>query len=397
MSLLSEILKKIKSGDPEYNPKTERERLLLYFKTVYPNGYNCFKNYSIEQLTDWFHDLEFYYKLPSEIMPQTKVTIHRPDGTRFYRVPSGVILDQDPNRTGIVSRYIEVTRFGPTNSLLRNPVLFNGTYYYPAKGSGLYLPLGRSLIGYNKVHILKMLDVPNSDILSVSGKDFKYFLKKDSDSMWNLIKMKDPKAQREKYWKKTCVAVKDISTTDVNCNKIFELNAQQFEYIPEALDRIIDEMVNGKCLREDMRHPRRNNNSRVNRDESSDEDTSKPKQRMLIYYGLGDTGDRMLAQIARDRSYDTLQMLREGQMSLVGNAVVGNELLHLIEPSYSQAYLMRLNPCLTPYYPIRLDKPNVNYLLDKLVSHVSLRFITDGEFDPWEHHDYYIDVVVPLR
>lgn len=60
---------------------------------------------------------------------------------------------------------------------------------------------------------------------------------------------------------------------------------------------MIENMVNGKCLIE-------------NRDGK------------LVYYGLGDTGDKFLAQLIRNRGYDTIQLLREAQMNTSGNAVV---------------------------------------------------------------------------
>lgn len=54
---------------------------------------------SFGELEEWYIDLEVYYLLPEEIRPTTKVTITRTSDKNFYRVPTGVILDQDSNRT----------------------------------------------------------------------------------------------------------------------------------------------------------------------------------------------------------------------------------------------------------------------------------------------------------
>jgi hypothetical protein len=136
---------------------------------------------------------------------------------------------------------------------------------------------------------------------------------------------------------------------------------QKIFYIPGALDAIINDMVMGKAIRM----------------------VGSKK----VYYGIGDSGDKLLAQTAIERGYDTLQFLREAQMSLKGDAVVGNELIHLIEPIYSQAYLVRLDPFDRPY--IQSEDPMktmVNYLLDTSIQPISVKVLQEKEyvFDPYE-------------
>jgi hypothetical protein len=380
-SEIDKITQNIKNG--KYSPKNEKERLQLYLSLVYPTTANKWTQMSLNELLDFYQDLEFYYKLPDGIMPNTKIVIHRDNDNKFYRVPSGVYLDQDPGRTGITTPYIEVTRFGTTRSLYRDPSIFNGTYYYPAKGSGLFLPIGRTLIAYNKVHAMKMLDVPNSDIVKVGGRDFQAFLKKDSDTKWKEIKKNNPQAKRSDFWVGACVVDKHSDTSDDSkCTPYLGATTRQIYYIPEALDRIIREMSSGKSLRVDTR-------------KQPDGSLKKVK----VYYGLGDTGDKFLAQIARNRSYDSLQFLRESQMSLEGDAIVGNEYLHLMEPTYSQASLLRLDPLSRPYNNVedRFLQPHVNYLLDKSIEPVSVKMLSNGVFDPYEKQQIKFNIVVPER
>ena len=378
LSEFDEIVNKIKSG--QYRPGNEKERLELYMSLVYPNAnVNRWRQMTLETIQAYYKDMEFYYKLPNQIMPTTQVTIHRSSDKQFYRVPKGVIVDQDQNRTGMTGPYIEVTRFGPTYSFLRDPTIFTGTYYYPVKGSGLYLPIGRSLVAYNKVHALKMLNTPNTEIVRIGGRDFQSFLQKDSEALWNKIKTTNPNAIESDYWVNTCVVKKDKDTIqDPTCKAYFSYTTVNIKYIPAALDTMIDEMVSGKCLRVVKKY------------------INGKSVLVNVYYGLGDVADKFLAQLARDRTYDSIQFLREAQMSVQGDAIVGNEFLHLFEPIYSQAYLMRLDPFSKPY-DIPCDpliQPKVNYLLDQSIQTVSTQMLSNTFFDPWENNHFRLNIIV---
>ena len=243
----------------------------------------------------------------------------------------------------------------------------------------MYLPIGRSLVAYNKAHALKLLGTPNADIVRISGRDFQSFLKKDSETLWKNILLKDPLAIENNHWVSTCVIIKDKNAIqDPSCKQYFSYNTVSIKYIPAALDRMIEEMVSGKCLRRVYKY--------IN-------GKSKP---VSIYYGLGDIADKFLAQLARDRTYDSLQFLREAQMSVQGDAIVGNEFLHLFEPIYSQAYLMRLNPFSRPY-DMPCDpfiQPKVNYLLDQSIKTVSTKMLSNTFFDPWENNHFEINITV---
>jgi len=334
---------------------------------------------SLQELTDYWQSLEVYYKFPEAIQPKTEIIVYRRPGKQFYRVPNGVLLDQDPERAGVLASYLEVIRFGPMYNLFADPSLYPGTYYYPARGSGLFLPLGRTLIAYNKVHAMKLLGAPNSEIVKYGGRDFQSFLKRDTDAY-----AKTPEGALEKQIT-TCVVDKRQKEIDPKCSascKIAGYFSKQITYSPKALDIMIAEMVAGKSLRYSLK-------------------LIPPfqVQSYLTYYGCGDTGDKFLSQMARNRGYTTIQCLREAQLELNGDAVVGNELIHLVENTYSQASLMRLDPKKMPLYLPEGITPQypINYLLDSSIKPVDLKAVISTEFIPFKQSVLNIDVVVPER
>jgi hypothetical protein len=357
-----------------YKPANEKDKLAIYFSIVYPNADpNKIKSMSDQQLIDWYQHLELYYTLPAAIMPATPITRRRQVGKQFYRVPEGVILDQDPDRLGEVGNYLEVIRFGPMYNFFTDPSLFVGTYYYPAKGSGLYLPLGRTLVAYNKVHAMKLLNSPNSQIVIYGGRDFQSFLSKDSG---------DPKYKDEAFVS-ACVANKKATANDPSCLKIFNYFSQVIKYKPSALDNMIAEMCAGKCLRYETRSVA----------------SGQADKKTLVYYGCGDTGDKFLAQMARNRGYNTLQFLREAQMELNGDAVVGNEIVHLVENVYSSTALVRLDPFKMPLYLPAGSSPElpVNYLLDQKINGIDVKAVINTEFQPYRQKLFDINVIVDER
>lgn len=357
-----------------FKPANEKEKLALYFKIVYPSSDPKKWDAMTEaQLVDYYQHLELYYSMPAAIMPTTPITRRRTADKQFYRVPNGVILDQDPDRLGESGTYLEVIRFGPMYNFFTDPTLFLGTYYYPAKGSGLYLPLGRTLVAYNKVHAMKLLGAQDAQIVLYGGRDFQSFLRKDSA---------DPKYSSEQPVS-VCVVNKKGTANDPGCNNIFNYFTSVVKYKPGALKVMIQEMVSGKCLRQETRMV----------------EAGKPSRKTLVYYGCGDTGDKFLAQMARNRGYNTVQCLREAQMELNGDAVVGNELIHLVENVYSQTALLRLDPFKIPFYmpPGAAPEIPINYLIEKSVEGVSSKAVISSEFQPFRQKVFDINVIVEER
>ena len=383
-SELAEIQALIRNGS--LKPRDERERLVTYFRIVYPEApAGAWERMPLDALQNYYQSLEFYYKLPAEIMPQTKVVARRPVDQSFYQVPAGVMMDQDPNRLGETSPYIEVVRFGNMFSPMRDPTLFNGSYYYPVRGSGLYIPVGRCLISYNKIHALKQLGVYNSEIVPYAGRDFQSFLQQYSKAMWADVVKQNPGADKKTAWVNTCVVDKHATdaTKSGDCKPVMGWQTKPISYFPPALDRMIAEMVSGKSLRM-----------------ASRKQPDGTMRDVKVYYGGGDTLDRFLGQIARDRGYDTLQFLREAQMALAGDAIVGNEIVKLEEGLYAQAEYVRLNPFNQPYLPPYNPhtEASVQYLLDGTIDPVAPRFVAASLYTPYtEDASITIDVVVPKR
>lgn len=378
---MADIQARVDSG--LYAPATEKDRLALYFQIVYPNSDPAtWTGMSEKQLVDYWRGLEVYYKLPAAIQPRTEILIHRRPGYQFYRIPDGVQLDQDPERRGVLASYIEVIRFGSMYNMYSDPTQFPGTFYYPAKGSGLFLPLGRTLIAYNKVHAMKLLGAKNADICKYGGRDFQFFLDKDSKAYWNT-----PEGASEARVT-ACVVYKAGTEVNPFCAAEAPKIAQHFTtrvtYSPTALAVMIDEMVSGKSLRY------------LTKILPGDAAAARP---YLTYYGCGDTGDAFLSQMGRNRGYTTIQCLREPQNELDGDAVVGTEVIHLVESAYSQASLMRLDPTKMPLYlpPGITPRYPINYLLDSTVKPVDLKAVISTEFQPRSQSVLNIAVVVYER
>ena len=367
---LDQVKAAIASG--ALKPATEKDRLVEYFKLVYPNSpATSWSSMSEADLVGRYQKLEIYYKMPPEIQPATPITPRRDVTNQFFRVPNGVTLDQDANVLGQVGPYLEVIRFGPMYSFFADPTLFVGTYYYPVRGSGLYLPLGKTLVAYNKVHAMKLLGAANDQIVLYGGRDFQSFLRRDSESAEFTADA----------FVSVCAVNKRATSNNPGCDKIFNYFANTIRYKAKALDRLVGEMAAGKSLRYDTRA------------------VNGVTKKTLVYYGCGDTGDKFLAQLARNRGYNTLQFLREAQMELDGDAIVGYELLHLVENAYSQTALMRLDPMRMPLYMPEGTTPAIppNYLLTKDVMSVDVKAVINSEFKPFNQKVFDIDLIVQER
>lgn len=324
-SEIQSILKNIKEG--KYKLKNEKDRLDLYFKLVYPK---MEKVLTEPELIALWNSLELYYDLPYEIMPRTPIKRKRSASKAFYQIPKGITLDQIEDRPAETGAYIEVFHNGSNASLLRPYKLFGSTWYYPVKGSGIWIPTQNMLTANNKIHALKLLDVSNTEILKNIGNDFIGFLKDDSKASGNpLIKI-------DVVNKKSGL---NPNTGDYN-------KKETIEYSPEILDFMINEISKGRNIRKGFRL------------------VDNARKEIDIYYGLSDTGDRLLAQIARNRGYNNILLLKEPQMGgLSGNINVGCELMNLYEPIASQSLWLRLDPLKT--YGYDYPKLQLNRYEDK--------------------------------
>jgi hypothetical protein len=258
-----------------------KQAYVNYFMMVYPGTKVSFwKQMSVDQLRILYENLEIWYNYPNHPTgKQAKRSAFKP----FYRVPDGINLQQYVDRKGYPDdTWIEVFHAGHMNTDFFIPSeMFAGTFYYPAKGSGVFLPLGRSLVARNKVEALKKLGVPNDVIGAAGGKAFKRWLLREEKK----------------------VAKENPTMTPEEVSRL-------------ALDNQIKEMASGK---------------------------NKTRSGLTqCYYGLGDTGDGLLAKAAIQEGYDTIQLIQEAQLGCDINGVLeGFELIDLRNPKTS-AKLLRM-------------------------------------------------------
>jgi hypothetical protein len=201
----------------------------------------------------------------------------------FYRLPDGVVLEQVEDPVPVPPHTdVEVVHFGPLNTdfPVQECGMFSGTFYYKARGSGVFLNTGRTLVAYNKVHALQQLGVPEAKMLEIAGKSFTAFVRRDA----NRIEART--------------------------------GVDRGVAVAQALAGVVQDMVDGQALRE--------------------------WRGTLQFYGLGSAGDSYLVLQAMAKGYDTIQLLSEAQSPPQPDAPranVGFEIIHLRFPDYSQRLL----------------------------------------------------------
>ena len=175
----------------------QKDRYIRYFATIYPSTkLEIWKDMTLEKLQQIYENLEIWYDIgtaPSG--KQTTRAAYKP----FYRIPEGINLQQNvQHKTFPKNCWVEVYHAGNLNTDFYIPSqFFSGTYYYPSRGSGVFLRLGKSLIAPNKVSALKMLKVPNDVIFQYSGKSFKRWLTREA----KYLKTQHPELPNEQILK----------------------------------------------------------------------------------------------------------------------------------------------------------------------------------------------------
>lgn len=297
-------------------PQNEAQRLRLYFSIVYPLAdITRWKRMDLQQLQQLWATLELYYKLDDMFMPQTPRTQRQYH--KFYRVPDAdctdadaatgdcvqgnVWLSQETGRPVETGPYMEVVRFGDMDYNLLPDATFTATYLYPAKGSGVFLPVQNSLVAWNKVHALRLLGVSYEDIAYVAGPNFWYWVNDLNEKMVN-----DENCPRDQSGHRSCY-------------QHYQTNGGDSYYVmPEALETVINNMSAGQSLAKSSKSP---------------------------YYGLGGSttgGDALVARLALQQGYDTVQFIREAQLGSSG--IVGYEVIDLRVPRQTSALLTRIDP-----------------------------------------------------
>jgi hypothetical protein len=285
----------------------EKDRYIRYFTTIYPSTkQEIWRNMTVQQLQQVYENLEIWYNIGTNPGgKQTTRAAYKP----FYRIPDGVNLQQNVNHKAFPKNcWAEVYHAGNLNTDFYIPSqFFSGTYYYPSRGSGVFLRLGKSLVAPNKVSALKMLRVPNDVIFQYSGKSFKRWLSREA----RYIKQTNPHLENDVILK-------------------------------QALDTQIEKMKNGK------------NSINVGKDGKD-----------ICYYGIGSEADSLLAFSALQKGYDTIQLFSESQLGCDTRGVLtGFEIIDLRTPDDSAQNLSMYVPeeyvsSVNGYYP---DKQHRNSL-----------------------------------
>jgi hypothetical protein len=129
-----------------YPQSNDLEKLQSYFSIVYGSA-DVWKQKTLEELTDFWMRCEVHYKLP--LSPNIPYKQYR---VLNFGVETSGNFDarQEEYRPGEVLKYVEVIRQNKVYSRYQLPEVFAATYYYPARGSGLFLPTGRMFVARTK-------------------------------------------------------------------------------------------------------------------------------------------------------------------------------------------------------------------------------------------------------
>lgn len=365
MDLVTKIYK-------NYTPSSERDRLNIYFSIVYPNTPSSYwKNMSDKQIENYYKNLELFYELPDNIKPKTDRSISRK--TPFYRGDeSKVILDQERLRPAVATDYVEVMRYGDSTAIYKDPTLFNGNFYYPAKGSGIFLPIGKSLIAYNKGHALLLLGRTPLELYCAARNN-----QGNSQNLKNLCEnmplnnLPDLDPDKDFF----SILVQDEASKQCGIKFDTRSDAEDSQCFISALNTVFDNFSKGKSL--------------IKKEKVKDDGT---KYDYYDYYGIGDIFDTLMAQAARDLGYDTIQLIREPQENITTTLsdntvvnVVGSELLHLYEPIASQEYLTRLDISQRPYNNTINSFLQPKFNIDFNIKGVNTKYISKTPINPFSN------------
>jgi hypothetical protein len=160
--------------DPDYSifpQSNDEEKLRSYFIIVYGNP-DIWKNQTLQQLRDRWDCGEVRYidicaglklTLPFAVKRARMQHYHQQTGPqssidRNLKIEYKRVL----NRCAEQLTYIEVFRQGRLSSTVEDNINFAGTYYFPCRGSGYYLPMGDNWFTQrNKNDFFKTVNMPD--------------------------------------------------------------------------------------------------------------------------------------------------------------------------------------------------------------------------------------------
>jgi hypothetical protein len=129
-----------------YPQSNDLEKLQSYFSIVYGSP-QIWKTKTLLELTDYWVRCEVHYKL--SLAPKIPYNQYRQ--LNFGTFTSSFLdARQEILRPGEVVQFVEVVRQNKIYSRYETPEVFAATYYYTARGSGLFLPTGRMFVARDK-------------------------------------------------------------------------------------------------------------------------------------------------------------------------------------------------------------------------------------------------------
>ena len=134
---------------------TELDKLRSYFSIVYGSR-DVWLTKDLPTLRDYWQRMEMRYKL--KIFPTTAYKTYK--SLNFGVAAPGMIAYQEDGRLAEAVQYVEVVRQNVKNSYYDSSAFFSGCYYYPCRGSGLFIPVGKLFIAKTKQVSAKIWNQP---------------------------------------------------------------------------------------------------------------------------------------------------------------------------------------------------------------------------------------------
>jgi hypothetical protein len=154
------IVLDVERNDIDYSlyPKTtELEKLQSYFTLVYGNP-SVWKSKTLIELVDYWQKCEIHYT-SCPIFPSTP---YPKIGYQLTYINSGkgpIDAYQFRQRGAEAVQYVEVIRTNLRYSWYEETEIFAATFFFPVRGSGLFLPTGRMFVAADKESAAKTLGV----------------------------------------------------------------------------------------------------------------------------------------------------------------------------------------------------------------------------------------------
>ena len=132
----------------KYPQSTELEKMQSYFTLVYGNA-DVWKRKNLAELTDYWQKCEIHYTscpiFPTTAYPKPSIQLSYIN----YQKPP-IDAYQFPNRGAEAVQYVEVIRTNLRYSWYEATNMFAATFFYPVRGSGLFLPTGKMFVAADK-------------------------------------------------------------------------------------------------------------------------------------------------------------------------------------------------------------------------------------------------------